>query len=90
MALAHIGATPQEDRLETGFGTGGGFVYHWKSPDPSCAAVASRMYFSRLSLWNGRPVVNGYAYGQCSPYRDLNWLIGRLELDYLFAGGLEQ
>lgn len=89
LALAYIGATAQEDRIETRFGSGGGMVYHWDNPDPSCAVVASHMRFSRLSLWNGRAVVNGYVYGQCSPYRDLNWLIGRLELDYLFADGLQ-
>ena len=89
LAMAYIGARSGDERIETAFGNAGSHVYTWDNPHPSCAEVASQMYLTRLSLWDGKPVVNGWASGQCSPYRDRNWLIGRLELDYLFADGFE-
>lgn len=85
LALARIGATAAEDAALPADAA----TVSYRSPSPSCAGQASQQVHTRLSLWNGAPVLVGSATRQCNPDTDSDWLIARFTLGELFSDGFE-
>lgn len=85
VALARIGDSAAQDAALVGDAA----TLSYRSPDVSCAGHAGDQTKTRVSLWNGVPVLVGSALRTCNPGTNADWLIARFKADYLFAQGFD-
>jgi len=89
-ALARIGRSAAEDRLDAAFGGGGAQPAYWQPATPNCGPDAPRQWLSRMTQWLGRPAFVGKADAAClGTNASEDYLVGRVETNYLFGDGLD-
>lgn len=89
-ARAYVGASPAEDRIDSGFGDDGQAVLSLKSGENSCVNALNRQHHARLGLWQGRPTVLGSIKRHCNPDSEDDLVLMRLKsADALFEDSFE-
>ena len=92
-SLVDIGGTAAQDAVDTSFGNGGSSIVRYAADHPSCDDRDTFQEFSRISLWDGKPVFVGLGDANCLPYPDYDsdLLIGRLRPlgNHIFSDGFE-
>ena len=88
-AMMRIGRESGDDQLESAFGNGGMQVGRFQPDTPACNAAAPRQLLYRVTAWLGRPAFVGKVNTNCLDGSGENYLVGRVETDYLFADGMD-
>ncbi len=89
-ALLRIGRDAAGDALEPAFGGGGVRLARFQPDTPACQASVPLQYPQRLTQWQGRPVFVGKADATClGAGAGDDYLVGRIETNYLFADGFD-
>jgi hypothetical protein len=90
-ALARIGRDAAGDALETAFGGGGMRLARFQPDTPGCEAATPTQYLYRMTQWQGRPAFVGKADASCidADVAGEDYLVGRVETNYLFADGFD-
>ena len=88
-AMARVGREPGDDEWEHAFGNNGMQVGRFHPDAPGCAAQAPRQLMQRVTSWLGRPAFVGRVDGNCVDGSAENYLVGRVETNYLFADGMD-
>lgn len=85
-----LGASPSQDRVDTGFGEAGRATGSLASAHPSCASQVSTQSPTRLASWGGRPTVVGSMFQRCHPDGERRAVIMRLrDGNGIFADGFD-
>ena len=88
-AMARVGREPGDDEWEHAFGHNGMQVGRFEPDAPGCAGQAPRQLLHRVTAWLGRPAFVGRVDGNCVDASAENYLVGRVETNYLFADGMD-
>ncbi|WP_395684382.1 hypothetical protein [Dokdonella sp.] len=89
-ALVRIGRDAAGDGLESAFGGGGVRLARFEPQASACQTNAPRQYLHRMTQWQGRPTFVGKADADClGTNAGEDYLVGRIETNYLFADGFE-
>lgn len=90
LAMVRIGTAIGSDVLDTTFGTGGAQTAAFRAAGSGCTETLPGQDFSGIALWRGAPVLVGNVDAACSNDGGaLDYLVARLNVDRLFADGLE-
>lgn len=89
-AMAYVGRQASEDHVENAFGSNGAQTAALRPAASGCTGSPPTQRYSRATLWNGRPVFVGHAGLNCASPGNLDdYLVGRIETNYLFADGFD-
>ncbi|RYD14255.1 MAG: hypothetical protein EOP90_14760 [Lysobacteraceae bacterium] len=89
-ALVHVGREPAGDGIEPAFGGGGVRMARFEPDTPECQGTAPRQSLYRMTQWLGRPAFVGRADATCTGGNaGEDYLVGRIETNYLFADGMD-
>ncbi|MBL8299688.1 MAG: hypothetical protein JNN30_15235 [Rhodanobacteraceae bacterium] len=88
-ALARIGRSAADDRTENYFGRGGAASAQFLPDTSACAAAPPPQAIHRMTSWMGRPAFVGKVGTACFVNAGDDYLVGRVETDYLFGDGLD-
>lgn len=86
-ALARIGRSAADDRGENYWGDGGALAGQFRPTTPACNAAPPSQEIYRMTMWQGRPTFVGRVETQCFDNAGADYLVGRVETDYLFGDG---
>lgn len=88
-AMMRIGREAGDDQLEAAFGNAGMRVGRFQPDTPACNEAAPRQLVHRVTAWLGRPAFVGKVNADCLDGSGENYLVGRVETNYLFADGMD-
>jgi hypothetical protein len=88
-AMARIGRSAGTDRIETAFASGGAQTATFRPAVAACQSPAPSQDVARLTLWSARPVVVGQVDMNCVDSGGDDYLVARIESNYLFGDGFD-